>query len=772
MFKYAIRIANIRFFCKNHKKLNMKHKLALSILVLFISFSAHSGPARKGPIYLVQPDGTTFIARIRGDEFKKTVTTENGNSVIQEAEGWWCYAYYDESGRKTSSGHRVGADAPASVIAASTNIPPASLFSVPRLKRMQIKDGREPIMRRMFRQKGIDTKVMNSGPVTKHGLIILAQFRNEKFTHTREDFVNMLTQSGYNRNGATGSAKEYFDAQFGGRVEFSFDVSSIVTLPFDMAHYGANGKDDNDVAPEKMVIDACELADDEIDFSLYDDDNDGFVDNVFIFFAGGDEAEGAGDDRIWSHAWYIYSGAGRELSLDGKQIDRYACTAELSRRYINYTSHRDVLAGIGTFCHEYFHTFGIPDMYDTDYEGSGGTAAALWGSTSLMDSGNQNNNGNTPPYLNAAEREYLGISEPVVIGRDGGYTLEPIHLNGQCYRVDTDNEDEYYLFEYRSGDGWDRHLGGEGMLVYHIDKSDRKAGYSESYGEYITAAESWGDYNEVNSRPAHQCADLMEADGRKDSFSINETESHYASMNNIRSIFFPNATTNSLHPDSRPGLVFWSGEACEVSITNIRKENGTVSFNVLGLEGAEAPPAVATAKAEAFMDAAIILFESDREFEGEATVKWGKTDSEQETVTVKPYLPGKYSITLEGLEPNNRTYSVKICFTHDGLTGEERTLSFMTKKRPVVIWPFIYMNGVAKNEDGTLPAGCKLPLRVYNSNNADEITWEFNGSVIEAGGDGYFTVDRSGTLKARIIHEDGSEEILMKEIRIGKEAQK
>ncbi len=748
----------------------MKLKTILVILTLFLSFTAHSGPARKGPVYLMQPDGSSFCARIRGDEFMKIYTTEDGNSIIQDKDGWWCYAYYDDGGSTFSSGYRIGRKVPQEVTSRSRMIPYGRLSANAAMKRAVAPKEDESIIKRILRKQGISTKSTDSKPITKHGIIILAQFRDEKFTHTREDFMAMLNQTGYSLNGATGCAKEYFDAQFNGIYEFEFDISPIITLPGNMASYGGNLEDGSDKAPAQMIADACELADEHVDFSIYDDDGDNVVDNVFVFFAGGDEAEGAGQDRIWSHSWHIYSGAHKNLVLDGKRIDRYACTAELSRRYTTASNYRDVLAGIGTFCHEYFHTFGIPDMYDTDYEGSGGTAAGLWSSTSLMDSGNHNNYGNTPPHLNAVERELLGISEPAILGRNGGYTLEPIHKNGRYFRLETDCEGEYYLFECRSEEGWDKYAGGSGMLVYHIDKSTRSAGYSDSYGHAATAAERWDIINEVNGRPDRQCADLVEADARQDSFSEAETESFQASQKNIRGIFFPGTSVNSLLPDSAPGLKYWSGAVSEISVTNIRKTDGGVAFNVLGFTGYETPPSVTSVQTEVFMDAAIILFESDREFEGEATVTWGKTGAETGEMHVAPYEPGRYAITLENLQPDNKTYTVKIFFSLNGLTGEEKSISFMTKKTPVVQWPFIYMNGVAGNSDGTLPKGSRLPLRVYNAADAAEIRWTYDGVEVTTGGSGYFIAEKSGTLKAHIIWKDGSEETIMKEIVIGEES--
>lgn len=310
------------------------------------------------------------------------------------------------------------------------------------------------------------------------------------------------------------------------------------------------------------------------------------------------------------------------------------------------------------------------------------------------------------------------------------------------------------------------------MLVYHIDKSKRSAGYSDSYSTDLSAAHRWIYANEVNSRPDRQCADLVEADSRRDAYSENEKEVYHAGLQNIRGIFFPNGNVTSIMEEGRPGLGSWSGEPCKAHISNIKRSNEGISFNVIGFSETETPPAVASIMTEAFTDAAIIRFESDRPFEGEAVVTWGRTGMMTETVRIAPYETGRYSITLEGLQPDNKTYTVEIHFEINGMTGDPASASFMTKKTPVVDWPFIYMNGVVRNADGSLPAGAKLPLRVYNAGEAAEIRWEFDDQEIVPEGDGYFTVSRSGVLKAYIIWYDGSQEILMKEVIVRKEDEK
>ena len=79
------------------------------------------------------------------------------------------------------------------------------------------------------------------------------------------------------------------------------------------------------------------------------------------------------------------------------------------------------------------------------------------------------------------------------------------------------------------------------------------------------------------------------------------------------------------------------------------------------------------------------------------------------------------------------------------------------------------MNSVARNSDGTIPSGSRLPLRLTNSSDAELISWTFNGKPVTVDGDMYYKVRESGTLKAHIIWKDGSEEVIMKEIIIGKE---
>ena len=717
------------------------------ICIIITALSSLASPARRGALVLTQPDGTTFRAFLQGDEFANIKTTYDGHAIIQDEDGWWCYAVYEDDGSRCSSGYRIGKEVPGSILSGSRNIPRSVISENGKAKRLSINTI----------ESDIRPSLTNfSTPARRNGIVILAQFKDIKFLHGKEDFQTMLMSDGYSLHGATGSAREYFEYQFNGRINFSFDVSKIVTLPAKREYYGKNDSRGNDSRPAEMISDACRLAaENGVDFSLYDSNNDGKVDNVFVFFAGEDEAEGADENSIWSHSWYLFSGADISLSLNGKMIDKYACTSEMTRIYDLVTGklQKTRLSGIGTFCHEYSHTFGLPDLYDTDYESHGGWAAGVWGSTSLMDSGNQNNDGNTPPNFNVIEREILGLTEPVVIDTDGRYSLSIIET-GRTYRINTDRKDEYYLLECRADNGiysiWDKYIGGNGMLVYHIDKS-------------ASVIEKWEGQNTVNTKADHQCADLIEADGRSDSFT--DYMDFYAKTENIEGIFFPYNKTNSIPSQGTPGLNFWSGKKNKISITEIEKEAaGGISFNVLGFSEDSTPPSIkGDITYEAFCDGVILGFESDRPHVGNAFMNFGLVGEETIQIQAAPYENGKYAVLIEDLDPV-KTYTVSIYFELNGIKGKSSSVSFMTKKQPAVTWPFISFGSAQRNSDGTFAEGTRIPIKINNSRDIINIVWSFNDEVVPSG-DHYMTITEGGNLEAHIYMKDGCEEILTKEIR-------
>ena len=372
------------------------------------------------------------------------------------------------------------------------------------------------------------------------GLVILVEFADESFyiENPYEAFYDMLNKEGYSDYNGTGSARDYFIASSNGQFLPDFDVYGPVKLDKPMSYYGGNSGS-YDRAPEEMIIEACQKLDDEIDFTEYDRNHDGQIDNVYVFYAGYGEATTGYEDTVWPHSWDIYDGAGIEVILDGVMLNHYACSNEIDLG--------EIMMGIGTFCHEFSHVLGLPDFY---YPLN--SNCFTLGPWAIMDYGNYNNDGRTPPYYTIYERYSLGWITPKELGDPEDITLRNISEN-VGYIIRTENEDEYFLFENRQQEGWDKYIPGHGMLIWHIDYDERL----------------W-ELNKMNMEPAHQRVDIIEADNKL----TNKTRDGDP---------FPGTSNNtSFTDDTKPGMISWGRVRQEKPITDIREENGIIYFKVNG----------------------------------------------------------------------------------------------------------------------------------------------------------------------------------------------
>ncbi len=752
----------------------LKHISALTLAILVLGLRAYAGPAWHGTLTLTQPDGSVLQARVVGDEFAHLMVDLQGNALIQNSEGWWCYAAFSGDGSMHSTG-TVAGDKLRPASAAGGDIGEV-------LRKWSAQNKRALVRNPLVTTKGgqvaetwkkagsssgtgagwtqncvgegaasgseaeakSDTEAGSGGTgsntpevIRKRCLVLLAEFKDVKMSFTQERFENLM-------NTGESSVKNYLNDQFLGRYEFTFDVAPIVTLSQTHQYYGKNSNGKDSRAAE-AVAEACRLAAaNGTDFSIYDTDNDGKVDDILLFYAGKDESEGGGDDCIWSHAWKL-GAANIKLTLNGKVIDSYAATSELSLR----SSGKYQFKTIGTICHEYSHSLGLADMYDTDYGGSGGEADGLWKSTALMDKGNFNNDGRTPPYYNAIDRDMLGIGQCEEL-KEGHYVLEPINLNGRFLRMDTANEGEYYLIECRTNTGWDIYTRCKGLAIYHIDKSANLTGYSPVYERDASAAERWTS-NEVNCRPQHQCADMIE--------SLDKA-------NDISQIMWPYGKNNSFTPQSSPSFTLWDGSGSPLSITDILQIGDNVSFNVVKSESANPEKAI-DIRRDIYQDTAIIQWKTD--VPGSTSPAFmligEKGKSETGEMTVNAFEPGKYAIRLEGLKPAT-TYTMKIHYEASGVKGEVVNVQFSTKKIYREGYPFIFLNTVKRNEDGSFPAGSMLPLVLLNANKFKAVEWYMDDRSIVADKNGYFKLTRSCKIKAVILYIDGSKEIIEKSMRV------
>lgn len=386
----------------------------------------------------------------------------------------------------------------------------------------------------------------------KKCLIILVQFADTKFwaDHTPALYQRIANEEGFKELDFNGSVKDYFKAQSYGQFELDFDIAGPVTLPNGYAYYGkpTNGQNDNNTALGEMVMDACKAVDESIDFTNYDWDGDGEVDQVFILYAGHGEASWDDRNTIWPHEWDLHSALGRTLTLDGVTIDTYACSCELGVK--TSQGYAECIDGIGTICHEFSHCLGLADMYDTSYSGNYGM-----GNWDIMDQGSYNGDSYLPANYTSYERMYAGWIEPTELTENCQIdNMKALAETGEAYIIYNDNDkDEYYLLENRQVSGWDAGLPNSGLLILHVDFD----------------AKVW-QQNLVNSTSRQRCT-IFIADNDPENNDAGDIYP-YQYNNSLTNTSTPAATLNNMNKD---GSKFMNK-----SVRNITKNNdGTVSFS-------------------------------------------------------------------------------------------------------------------------------------------------------------------------------------------------
>lgn len=551
----------------------MKRITLLISIATFAIASAMAIPAKQGVFTHRQSDGTVISYEVFGDEYNNYTLADGIYTIVQDASGDFCYALAKDGGI-VSSGVKVR---PASRLSvrekeiAQQSIGVRKTRITPLFNREQ-NSPEATLMRAAERMKAAAAapheealEIGGWGGEVKGNrnlLVILVQYSDVKFKidNVQQRFTNLLNQEGYSENNSTGSAKDYFKASSSNKFIPTFDVVGPYTLSGKRSDYGGNvGGDDK--APAVQAMEACKLADGDVDFSKYDANNDGNIDLVFVLYAGHNPAEGGPADAVWPHKWEIYPGYNITENdyprFDGKKLVEYACTSEL-RGYAGTN-----MTNIGTFCHEFGHALGLPDWYDVDYGGTWGMGYA-----SIMNSGSYLNEGATPPTHNALERWLLGWTLPKELNAAGSYELQHVSKNDTYIMWANEKQTECFLFEARPKGAnfvWDYYLnrgdssvnyeGGEGMLVYHVDWT----------GSYY---DRWVRHT-INTEPSHACAYIFRSNPG-------------ATEKNSKGWFFPGSRNiSTLSYDASPQFKNWNGERMKLELKNIAIFNDVVTFEAV-----------------------------------------------------------------------------------------------------------------------------------------------------------------------------------------------
>ena len=501
-----------------------------------LALTASAVPANPKPGVMSQVDGTQLTVRLCGDEFYHFHTTLDGYTIVQNAAGGWVYAVRDGENLVASSvlAHNVGQRTAAED--ALLTITQSGLTN-----KTQVAESKRA------RAKAQGPNYVRTFDISKFkGLVILVQPSDRAFsmgTNTvkfYDEILNKknLTSVSFGSYGTwTGSVRDYFYDNSMGVFDPHFDIYGPVVVNYKAEQFRDNGRAAFQEALSKMNS--------TIDYSQYDGDNDGKVDNVCFVVAGfGSNVTGNPSGLLWPHE---STGIGQG-TYDGKRIDRYSSSTEMGGYMYSMNPQVD---GVGTFCHEFTHVLGFPDMYDADYADNGQSHDP--GEWDIMAAGSYLNNSRTPAGYSIFERYALGFAYPPRIAAEGSYTLNALAESNEGYVLRTPQNKEFFIIENRQKTSkWDRFLPGHGMLIARVDS---------------TLPTRWVT-NKVNNYSDHNCYELLRAG--------NSTSGGWAHDPFPGTYGIPQITNNST-----PNLKTWSGKPNGFSIMGITESNGIISFNVV-----------------------------------------------------------------------------------------------------------------------------------------------------------------------------------------------
>ena len=349
----------------------------------------------------------------------------------------------------------------------------------------------------------------------------------------------------------SGAGGPPFDSLRNFYLRSSYDQLTITgnVLGWYQAPYARSTVAETDAGRQNLIEEALSYYDAHgHDFSQYDNDGDGSIDYLCVFWAG--------PHQDWADFWWGYYTwfTDSAYRLDGKRLTNYSWQWEL----YNYPTGS---FSPSTIIHETGHALGVPDLYD--YDDAVGPRGGVGGLDIMDDSGDHNCFSKfmldwiTPTVVASGTQTVTlrasGLSPDAVLFMPGA-------VAGKIF-------DEFFMAQNRARTGNDTGLfsGSDGLIIWHID----------------ARLDTWNnDFLYDNSYTAHKLVRLMEADGLEEI----ETWAAYADAGD----YYQAGMT--FGPETLPNSGRYDGGQTAMALSAI---TGTTTPMGVTITAGDNPPAVA-----------------------------------------------------------------------------------------------------------------------------------------------------------------------------------
>ena len=233
--------------------------------------------AYPGLIRFRQPDKKTVVSiYMKGDEKVHWAETIDGYSLITDNEGYFVYATLDENEDLVPTKY-IATDVEersSEVLSFLSHTPKHLLFSRRQVSAMQS----------IWTLTKEQEKMKYDGDVVgeKRILVILMGFKDLPFSIAPMFVRNMFNQVNYSMNYARGSVRDFYYENSYGQFSLTATVAGPYVADSNMAYYGNNYDGD----ARQLAHEAFVAASNDVDYSLFDNDNNGILDGAHILFGG------------------------------------------------------------------------------------------------------------------------------------------------------------------------------------------------------------------------------------------------------------------------------------------------------------------------------------------------------------------------------------------------------------------------------------------------------------------------------------------------------
>jgi M6 family metalloprotease domain len=439
-------------------------------------------------------------------------------------------------------------------------------------------------------------------------MVVLFSFSDQDFSKEHPDpkeyYQKLFNETGFNEGFGPGCVADYYLAQSDGLLHLEFDVYGPVQVSSKAQPYDEPDSNIRNYGRESMkeATDLILEANPDLDYSQYDWDGDGKIEQVIYIYAG----YPGNTSKTYGYIWPNTSSFSTITTPDGMKISNYTASGE------QWPTKTPRYCGLGTICHEFTHSLGLPDIYPA-HNSSIYSAVDEW---DLMDGGNFTNYGWCPPNFSPLEKMLLGWLTPIELKDATTITdMKPVEEDGAVYQI-KHTDTEYLLLENRQWKGWDLGIPGKGLVIYSVN-FDESAWINNSVN-------SFSEESQFRYRLVH--ADNLTYDGWEDKIKEEKLNKYQYGerMNNYHLSLssYPYQSNDSLTNTSIPAAQMQTenvaGETLlSKPITNIQiLDDGIVSFE--------------------FNEATLLLVEGNESSDGGMVSKSTTVTEGKKTLTIIP----------------------------------------------------------------------------------------------------------------------------------------